>query len=32
VIDRILPLSEARQADELSQAGHSRGKIVLLLS
>ena len=28
-IDRILPLSEARRAHELSQAGHVRGKIVL---
>jgi NADPH:quinone reductase-like Zn-dependent oxidoreductase len=29
VIDRILPLSEARRAHELSQSGHTRGKIVL---
>jgi NADPH:quinone reductase-like Zn-dependent oxidoreductase len=29
VIDRILPLSEARRAHELSQSGHVRGKIVL---
>jgi NADPH:quinone reductase-like Zn-dependent oxidoreductase len=29
VIDRILPLSEARRAHELSQTGHVRGKIVL---
>ena len=29
VIDRILPLSEARRAHELSQDGHIRGKIVL---
>jgi NADPH:quinone reductase-like Zn-dependent oxidoreductase len=29
VIDRILPLSEARRAHELSQSGHIRGKIVL---
>ena len=29
VLDRILPLSEARRAHELSQSGHSRGKIVL---
>ena len=29
VIDRILPLSEARRAHELSQTGHTRGKIVL---
>jgi NADPH:quinone reductase-like Zn-dependent oxidoreductase len=28
-IDRILPLSEARRAHELSQDGHVRGKIVL---
>ena len=29
VIDRILPLSEARRAQELSQSGHTRGKLVL---
>jgi len=29
VLDRILPLSEARRAHELSQGGHARGKIVL---
>ena len=29
VIDRILPLSEARRAHELSQSGHTRGKIAL---
>ena len=29
VIDRILPLSEVRHAHELSQSGHTRGKIVL---
>ena len=29
VINRILPLSEARRAQELSQSGHTRGKIVL---
>lgn len=29
VIDRILPLSEARRAHELSQSGHAHGKIVL---
>ena len=29
MIDRILPLSEARRAHELSQNGHVRGKIVL---
>jgi NADPH:quinone reductase-like Zn-dependent oxidoreductase len=28
-IDRILPLSEARRAHELSQNGHTHGKIVL---
>jgi NADPH:quinone reductase-like Zn-dependent oxidoreductase len=28
-IDRILPLSEARRAHELSERGHVRGKIVL---
>jgi NADPH:quinone reductase-like Zn-dependent oxidoreductase len=29
VIDRILPLSEARRAHELSRSGHTHGKIVL---
>jgi NADPH:quinone reductase-like Zn-dependent oxidoreductase len=29
VIDRILPLSEVRRAHELSQSGHTRGKMVL---
>ena len=29
IIDRILPLSEARRAHELSQSGHTHGKIVL---
>jgi NADPH:quinone reductase-like Zn-dependent oxidoreductase len=29
VLDRILPLAEARRAHELSQSGHVRGKIVL---
>ena len=29
VIDRTLPLSEARRAHELSQTGHTHGKIVL---
>src|SRR3954454_16584914 len=29
VIDRILPLSEARRAHEVSQSGHTRGKITL---
>jgi NADPH:quinone reductase-like Zn-dependent oxidoreductase len=28
-IDRVLPLSEARRAHELSESGHVRGKIVL---
>jgi NADPH:quinone reductase-like Zn-dependent oxidoreductase len=28
-VDTVLPLSEARQAQELSKAGHTRGKIVL---
>jgi NADPH:quinone reductase-like Zn-dependent oxidoreductase len=32
VIDRILPLSEARRAHELSEAGHTHGKIVLRVS
>jgi NADPH:quinone reductase-like Zn-dependent oxidoreductase len=29
VIDRILPLSEVRRAHELSQSGHTHGKLVL---
>jgi NADPH:quinone reductase-like Zn-dependent oxidoreductase len=29
VIDRILPLSEVRRAHELSESGHTRGKMVL---
>ena len=29
VIDRILPLSEARRAHQLSESGHTHGKIVL---
>ena len=29
IVDRILPLSEVRRAHELSQTGHTRGKIVL---
>jgi NADPH:quinone reductase-like Zn-dependent oxidoreductase len=29
LIDRIIPLSEARRAQELSQSGRARGKIVL---
>src|SRR5712675_424249 len=32
VIDRVLPLSEARRAHELSQCGHTRGKIALRVS
>src|SRR6202047_570070 len=32
IIDRILPLSEARRAHELSQSGHTHGKIVLRIS
>jgi NADPH:quinone reductase-like Zn-dependent oxidoreductase len=28
-VDRILPLSETRRAHELSQSGHTRGKIVI---
>ena len=29
MVDRILPLLEARGTHELSQGGHTRGKIVL---
>ena len=29
VIEKVFPLSEARQAQELSQRGHGRGRIVL---
>jgi NADPH:quinone reductase-like Zn-dependent oxidoreductase len=32
VINRILPLSEARRAHELSQSSHTRGKIALRVS
>jgi NADPH:quinone reductase-like Zn-dependent oxidoreductase len=32
VIDRILPLCEARRAHELSQSGHTHGKIALRVS
>jgi NADPH:quinone reductase-like Zn-dependent oxidoreductase len=32
IINRIIPLSEARRAHELSQSGHSHGKIVLRVS
>lgn len=31
-VETILPLREARKAQELSQSGHARGKIVLLVS
>jgi NADPH:quinone reductase-like Zn-dependent oxidoreductase len=30
VVGAIFPLSEARQAHELSQTGHGRGRILLL--
>jgi NADPH:quinone reductase-like Zn-dependent oxidoreductase len=29
IIDRVLPLSEAKAAHELSQSGHAKGKIIL---
>jgi len=29
IVETILPLSEARRAQEMSQGGHTRGKIVL---
>jgi NADPH:quinone reductase-like Zn-dependent oxidoreductase len=29
IIEKVLPLSEARQAHELNESGHARGKIVL---
>ena len=29
IVETVMPLSEARRAQELSQAGHTRGKIVL---
>jgi NADPH:quinone reductase-like Zn-dependent oxidoreductase len=32
VVETVLPLSEARRAQELNQAGHTRGKIVLRVS
>jgi NADPH:quinone reductase-like Zn-dependent oxidoreductase len=32
IIDRIFPLSEARRAHELSQSGHTHGKIALRVS
>ena len=31
-VDTVLPLSEARRAQELSQSGHARGKIVLTVA
>ena len=31
IIAQVLPLSEARKAQELSQSGHTRGKIVLTM-
>lgn len=31
-VERVLPLSEARQAHELSQSGHVRGKLVLQIA
>jgi NADPH:quinone reductase-like Zn-dependent oxidoreductase len=30
-VETILPLGEARKAQELSQSGHTRGKIVLVI-
>src|SRR5207245_1168211 len=32
IINRIIPLSEARRAHELSRSGHTRGKIALRVS
>jgi NADPH:quinone reductase-like Zn-dependent oxidoreductase len=32
VVETILPLTEARRAHEISQSGHARGKIVLLVT
>ena len=32
IIDRILPLSEVRRAHELSQSGHTHGKITMRVS
>jgi len=29
IIDTVLPLADARRAQELSKSGHVRGKIVL---
>jgi NADPH:quinone reductase-like Zn-dependent oxidoreductase len=31
-VETVLPLEEARKAQELSQRGHARGKIVLRIS
>ncbi len=31
-VETILPLSEARKAQELSQSGHAHGKIVLTVA
>jgi NADPH:quinone reductase-like Zn-dependent oxidoreductase len=28
-VEKVLPLSEARKAQELSQSGHAHGKIIL---
>lgn len=28
MVEKVLPLSEARQAHELNETGHARGKIV----
>ena len=30
IVEKVLPLREARQAQELSQSGHAHGKIVLV--
>jgi NADPH:quinone reductase-like Zn-dependent oxidoreductase len=32
IVEKVFPLSEARQAQELSQTGHGRGRIVLHVS
>jgi NADPH:quinone reductase-like Zn-dependent oxidoreductase len=32
ILDRVIPLSEARRAHELSQSGHTHGKIALRVS
>jgi NADPH:quinone reductase-like Zn-dependent oxidoreductase len=31
IVETVLPLDQARQAQELSQSGHAGGKIVLRL-